>query len=351
MGQGPSDLNTSGSSRRHNSQPAANMNYQSSFKIPEEERSPPYVPMNGAAEHNEWDDSGVPVWTSSPETQDGSGTQDNMLPQNPFGYDGARPAHATRRRNVILFGETGAGKSSVINLMADEEIAKTSSNLDGCTLEATEYSFTLPEGTPLCIFDTVGLNEPDMGVNTFFGAIEKAYRLITSLHAAGGVDLLLFCIRGGRITSTMQRNYRLFFEFLCGKKVPLAFIVTHLEYEVVMEDWWERNERTFGEYGIQSVAHACITAAPARVTTLAGKRAESRSALQTMLHDALSRPSTPYVQDVRGWFISTVDMIRSFLMRGLPVSFRRRDLLMKLENRCAMSSEEAQQLADMLARG
>jgi len=345
MGQGPSDVNTSGSSRRHDSQPAANMNYQSSFNIPVvEEQSPPYVPMNGAADHNEWDDSGVPVWTSD------LGTQDNTS-QNPFGYDGARPAHATRRRNVILFGETGVGKSSVINLMADAEIAATSSNLDGCTLEATEYSFTLPGGTPLCLFDTVGLNEPDMGVNTFFGAIEKAHGLITSLHDAGGVDLLLFCIRGGRITSTMQRNYRLFFEFLCGKNVPLAFIVTHLENEDVMEDWWVRNEKTFGEYGIHSVAHACITAAPARVTALAGKRTESRSALQMMLHEALSHPNAPYVKDVRGWFISTVDMIWSFLMKGLPRSFRRRDLLKKLETRCALAPEEAEQLADMLARG
>ncbi|KAG6377584.1 hypothetical protein JVT61DRAFT_15402 [Boletus reticuloceps] len=236
--------------------------------------------------------------------------------------------------------------------MADAEIATTSSNLEGCTLEATEYSFTLSgeTRTPLCIFDTVGLNEPKMGVNTFFGAIEEAHRLITSLHHSGGIDLLLFCIRGGRITTTMQPNYRLFFEFLCEKKVPLAFIVTNLENEDVMEHWWERNKRTFWEYGIQSVAHACITAAPARTTTLVGRRAESQTALQNMLHDALSFPSAPYVRDIRSWFTSMVDMIWSFLMKGLPVSVRRRDLSKRLQARCALSRDEAQRLADMLAR-
>ncbi|KAF8137279.1 hypothetical protein EV363DRAFT_1317360 [Boletus edulis] len=117
-----------------------------------------------------------------------------------------------------------------------------------------------------------------------------------------------------------------------------------------MEHWWERNERMFGKYGIQSVAHACITAAPALTTTLVGRRAESQTALQKMLHDALSFPSVPYVRDIRSWFTSMVDMIWSFLMKRLPVSVRRRDLSKRLQARCALSRDEAQKLADMLAR-
>ena len=256
-----------------------------------------------------------------------------------------------KRKNVILFGETGVGKSSVINLMAGAEVASTSTNLEGCTLEATEYSFTLPGGPSLRIYDTVGLNEPEMGVNTFFGAIEKAHKLITSLHNAGGIDLLIFCIRGNRITGTMQRNYRLFSEFLCEGKVPLAFVVTHLEYEEVMENWWQRNEKTFGEYGIQSVAHACITAAPARVATLATKRAESLSALQKMLHDSLGSPDAPYVKDIRSWFVRMFNILLSFLMKGLPRSFRRKALLKELKTRCGLSEADAERLADMLMRG
>ena len=260
-------------------------------------------------------------------------------------------ANITRRKNVVLFGETGVGKSSIINLMAGAAVAETSSDLEGCTMQATEYSFTLPGEASLRIYDTVGLNESEIGVNTFLGAIEKAHELITSLHAAGGIDLLLFCIRGGRITTTMQHNYRLFSEFLCDKKVPLVLVVTHLECEDVMEDWWERNEKTFEEYDIRSVAHACITAATARVTTFAAKRAESRVALQGMFQDALNFPSDPYVRDVRSWFVNLVEMLRAFLMKKLPVSFRRRDLLRRLQKRCKLSQGDAQRLADMLARG
>ena len=260
------------------------------------------------------------------------------------------PLANVKRKNVVLFGETGVGKSSVINLMAGAEVALTSGNLEGCTLEATEYSFTLPGEPSLRIYDTAGLNEPEMGVNSFFGAIEKAHKLITSLHDAGGIDLLLFCIRGGRITATMQRNYRLFFEFLCGEKVPLAFVVTHLEHEDVMENWWQKNEKTFEKYGIQSVAHACITATPTRVTTHVAKRAESLSALQKMLHDSLSSPSEPYVKDVWSWFTSMVEMLRSSFIKSLPHSLRRKVLLKRLETQCALRGDEARQLADMLAR-
>jgi tRNA U34 5-carboxymethylaminomethyl modifying GTPase MnmE/TrmE len=258
---------------------------------------------------------------------------------------------ANKRKNVILFGETGVGKSSVINLMAGAQVASTSANLEGCTLEATEYSFALPGEPSLCIYDTVGLNEPEMGVNTFFGAIEKAHKLITSLHDAGGIDLLLFCIRGNRITGTMERNYRLFFEFLCEKKVPLAFVITQLEHEDVMEDWWQRNEKTLGQYGMRPVAHACITAAPARVTALATKRAESLSALQKMLHDSLSTPNTPYAKDAWSWFTSMVDRLQSFLIKSLPKYFRRKFVLKNLKANCKLPDEHAQQLADMLVRG
>ncbi|KAG8220558.1 hypothetical protein J3R82DRAFT_3291 [Butyriboletus roseoflavus] len=156
--------------------------------------------------------------------------------------------------------------------MAGRDIALTSSNLEGCTLNAQEYSFMLSNSnTSLRIFDTVGLEESDIGLNTFMGAIEKAQELVMSLHKAGGIDLLLFCVKAGRHTTAMQRNYRLFSEILCNNRVPLALVITHLENEGVMENWWERNEQTFKKYGVSSVAHACITALPAHVTIVHGE--------------------------------------------------------------------------------
>ncbi|KIK27911.1 hypothetical protein PISMIDRAFT_674234 [Pisolithus microcarpus 441] len=132
--------------------------------------------------------------------------------------------------NIVLFGETGVGKSSVINLIAGKSCAKVSADVDGCTMSSTKYDI-LVDSQPYAVYDTVGLEEPQMGVNGYYDAIEKAYTLIKTLGDSGGIHLLLFCMRGGRITATAQSNYRLFHEFLCDRKVPIALIFTGLERE------------------------------------------------------------------------------------------------------------------------
>ena len=250
---------------------------------------------------------------------------------------------------MILFGETGAGKSSIINLLAEHEVADISSNLQGCTLEAREHSFTFPGPMVLNIFDTVGLGEPEMGVNTFFGAIKQAHELIESLHSAGGVDLLVFCVRAGRITAALQRNYRLFFDVLCGGKVPLAIVVTNTEQEKVMENWWINNAATFQSYGIHSSAHACITALPADTVTLAyaHKRVESRKTLRTMLINALRNTNSPYARDKRGWLITIVSKLRSLVTKKSG-SFKKKDILRRLEKECMLNCSDAEELAHLL---
>ncbi|OAX32445.1 hypothetical protein K503DRAFT_606042, partial [Rhizopogon vinicolor AM-OR11-026] len=117
--------------------------------------------------------------------------------------------------NIVIFGETGAGKSSVTNLMASQKVARVSPDTQRCTLEWTEYTVTFDDGTQYQVFDTVGLEEPRLQTKEYLTAITNAYSLINALRERGGINLLLFCIRGGRVTTTMKSNYRLFFEFLC----------------------------------------------------------------------------------------------------------------------------------------
>lgn len=168
-----------------------------------------------------------------------------------------------RRSNIVLFGEIGAGKSSVVNLIlgSDRDIARTSSGASSCTLDARPYDVTI-QGREFRIFDTVGLNEPQSlrDPDCLISAINKAYRLVKFLSDTGGINLLVFCVRRGRITANMQQNYLLFHDFLSQKKVPIALVVTHLEHEENMEDWWLYNHPHFVECGIHIIGHACITA-------------------------------------------------------------------------------------------
>lgn len=179
--------------------------------------------------------------------------------------------------NVVLFGETGSGKSSVVNLLAGKEVAKTSPDIDGCTKTSKPYSLVL-NGESYVIWDTAGLDEPMMGDTECLHAAEQVCKLVKDLVKAGGIHLLLFCYRQGRITTITQKNYALVYEVACRKSVPIAIVVTHLEQEKCMEGWWVQNAEIFEQRGIKFCKHACVT-------TLSGdlKVQESREAIRRLL--------------------------------------------------------------------
>ncbi|KAJ8581040.1 hypothetical protein M405DRAFT_706516, partial [Rhizopogon salebrosus TDB-379] len=163
--------------------------------------------------------------------------------------------------NIVIFGETGAGKSSVINLMAGLDVARTSPDMELCTLQWREHTISFNE-TRYQVFDTVGLVDPHEYPEKYPAAVINAYSLINALNGRGGINLLLFCVRAGRVTATLQNIYRLFFEFFCEKNVPLALVITGLDRERGdMEDWYTRNAGIFKKYDMHFAGHACITAA------------------------------------------------------------------------------------------
>jgi hypothetical protein len=109
------------------------------------------------------------------------------------------------------------------------------------------------------VFDTIGLEEPQLGIREYLESVDSAYRLVKELDRQGGVDLLLFCIRPCRINATLYSNYKLFHDYLCEGNVPIVLVITHLERE--MAGWWERVQSKFECYGIRVAGHAYILAA------------------------------------------------------------------------------------------
>jgi predicted GTPase len=237
--------------------------------------------------------------------------------------------------HIMLFGETGVGKSSLINLLTGWHAAEVSPNFGACTMDAKEYQFQLGP-TIIRLWDTVGLEEPEEGPNGYEGAIEKAIQLIRRLNATGGISLFLFCMRGNRITATTQSNYRLFYEVLGKKEVPVALAITHLERERVMEEWWSRNYETLSEKnGITSAGHACIT-------TLEGhqKCKESREVIQSLLSrfDDRGKFSMPS----EAWIARVLKGLRWLVGKVFP---RQEDLIDILTTRCRLENEVAQRVA------
>ena len=264
------------------------------------------------------------------------------------------PSYEAQRHlspNVLIVGETGVGKSSIVNLIAGESLATVHSGAGACTMAATSYDVILPDAQGLShhirLFDTVGLNEPQFRKTDYLSAIEKANTLICQLQRTGGIRLLMFCFRGGRITSVMQNNYRLFCDILCQKKVPVAFVITGLENEGSMEGWWQRNVPLFEEYGLLCASHACVTAIRGLNDCHAGRYHESQTAVRAMLLAHLAG-GTSWQPERTGWFIHLagkllrwLNQIRGRRRQALTVE----ELARHLQNQCKFSRSEAEYLA------
>ncbi|KAG0697665.1 P-loop containing nucleoside triphosphate hydrolase protein [Suillus ampliporus] len=252
-----------------------------------------------------------------------------------------RSAHA--RPNFVVFGEMGVGKSSLINLIAGEQRAESSSGTQSCTLESTQYQIRLSDPQlDVNLFDTAGLDSPTMNNTSYLDALVKAHELIVSLKNQGGVHGLLFCMKGGRVSSTMQQNYRLFYEFLCQEQVPLALVVTNLENEADMDEWWTRNKAHIEKSGIVPITQVCITTIKGHDNVHEKRYNESRKKVHNMLKELASSEACSV--DVGSWFARMCKKLREFLVPAKGLGRSRQKMMQMLTKRCKLCKEDAAQL-------
>ncbi|KZP12312.1 hypothetical protein FIBSPDRAFT_799057 [Athelia psychrophila] len=204
--------------------------------------------------------------------------------------------------NIIVFGATGAGKSSIVNMIADEVVAITSSDATGCTFQSQPYPVEI-EGSKFVLWDTSGLNEGDKGRVPAEQAVENLYTLARGLGE--GVSLLIYCVRGPRINANTADNYDLFFRGLCQEKVPIILVVTALEGVTSTEEWWLENEPTYREQGMEFDNHACVVATKGKKR--GGKYLfeteynASQVDLRALLCSTLKQSPLPWRIEVNGW--------------------------------------------------
>ncbi|KAK2465739.1 hypothetical protein APHAL10511_002283 [Amanita phalloides] len=117
-------------------------------------------------------------------------------------------------------------------MISGTEFAAVSGAALGCTFEAVPHEVEL-SGRKYRLWDTAGLNEGEKGNVSADRAIESLQELVYDLRDGG---------------------------------VPIVVMVTGLENEENMEDWWTDNAEGFPHRRMSFAGHACITATKGKVT-------------------------------------------------------------------------------------
>jgi predicted GTPase len=197
----------------------------------------------------------------------------------------------SRARNIVIFGKAGSGKSSVINAIAQRQLAETSSSATGCTSRYQGHEIEI-SGENFVLFDTVGLDEGTGGTVPAAEAEAELKSLLRGLTSprSNGIGLLVYCVGCGKDSgriSSLLRNYNRVYSTICRKKVPIVVVVTGLEsYEPDMESWWSANQDKFAECGMDFEDHACVTTLDNKSAITESERlriAESRESLRTLI--------------------------------------------------------------------
>lgn len=145
--------------------------------------------------------------------------------------------------NVVIIGESGAGKSAVINQIYDTPVVRSSNQATGCTIESAKVSGVIPDypNLRLNLYDTAGLSESDEGSMPTAKAFVQLIKLCYAIP--NGINLLIFCHPKGRLsTDQFKKNYRVFKEDLCENKIPSLLVITHCDDDSPLNTWWVENQ-------------------------------------------------------------------------------------------------------------
>ncbi|KAF9222608.1 hypothetical protein BS17DRAFT_783129 [Gyrodon lividus] len=161
--------------------------------------------------------------------------------------------------NVVFIGETGVGKSLVIQRITDTPEGGININNDGvaATTACQSYGMRIDEKR-YQIWDTAGLGEGSEGRVPAKRAEKALKDLLSNLAQTEGVHLLVFCMRAGRMTTASKGVYQTFVVGVCQKKVPALLVVTHLDKQADREIWWTDNGSAIARHEMTFCSYACV---------------------------------------------------------------------------------------------
>mmetsp|Transcript_74978 Transcript_74978/g.195318 ORF Transcript_74978/g.195318 Transcript_74978/m.195318 type:complete len:563 (+) Transcript_74978:43-1731(+) len=141
---------------------------------------------------------------------------------------------------VMMFGMTGAGKSSLGNLIAGADVFEAADDTASVTNLDSVMRYEAADGS-IVLMDTIGLGDTEIGQDQVVSSIRDV-----ALSAPLGIDVLLFVMRNARITDDAIARLIYVTEYLWGQEclLNLYIVVTFANRYLVRKDealqWIER---------------------------------------------------------------------------------------------------------------
>eukprot|EP01117_Protostelium_nocturnum_P014537 TRINITY_DN553_c0_g1_i1.p1 TRINITY_DN553_c0_g1~~TRINITY_DN553_c0_g1_i1.p1 ORF type:complete len:288 (-),score=61.08 TRINITY_DN553_c0_g1_i1:55-918(-) len=216
----------------------------------------------------------------------------------------------SRRKNVVIFGKTGAGKSSTINLLKNEAVAKVSNNATGTTEEFAQYDLD----DDIRLWDTAGLNETELGSVPHQEAQSRLQRLVEKLSESGGVHLVVWVWANGRMHADSMKNY-LFIQEMFDSKVPIVLFVTKSEIGNQWEEFMENPPSAKTGYpGIKEIVR--LYAASSKLYYKPEKALESRVKGKDSIRKHSLNFERGFNELLKDWFARIVAALQRLFSKG-----------------------------------
>ncbi|KAF9229883.1 hypothetical protein BU15DRAFT_69668 [Melanogaster broomeanus] len=161
------------------------------------------------------------------------------------------PTSPTSSIDVLIAGQTGTGKSSLINMIMG--VGDVSGDVRPCTEKTTSYSTTFGENSLQCqLWDTRGLNEAldnaafmataRAWLRQAVGVLSECERDLKNACKAstshGKTPIFLWCMLASKINvpSHWQQFRKAYAEY-CGRKVTPVVVITRMQPNIASTDW------------------------------------------------------------------------------------------------------------------
>jgi uncharacterized protein (DUF697 family)/GTPase SAR1 family protein len=136
--------------------------------------------------------------------------------------------------NVLLIGNSGVGKSTLINSILGERLADTGVGIEGVTKDVRVYE---KEGIPFRLIDTAGLEPSYLKQRKTINEIKKwSAKSAKEGYKNNQVNLIWFCVDGTSKKLFIETIKRLSKSVSIWKTVPIIIVITKSYSQIEKEE-------------------------------------------------------------------------------------------------------------------